>query len=66
MEEVAEIRKDYQLMVDSGYSAAWETIDGAAAFDYAGSLCHGWSAYPIYVYNQLGLVKQEEKSLITA
>ncbi len=54
---LAEIRKDYQLMVDSGYSAAWETIDGAAAFDYAGSLCHGWSAIPIYYYKKLGIVK---------
>ncbi len=54
---LAEIRKDYQLMVDSGSSAAWETIDGAAAFDYAGSLCHGWSAIPIYYFKKLKVVE---------
>ena len=54
---LAEIRKDYQLMVDSGYSAAWETIDGAAAFDHAGSLCHGWSAIPIYYYKKFKIVE---------
>ena len=54
---LAEIRRDYQLMVDSGSSAAWETIDGAAAFDYAGSLCHGWSAIPVYYYKKLNVVE---------
>ena len=54
---LSEIRRDYQLMVDSGYSAAWETIDGAAAFDYAGSLCHGWSAIPVYYYKKLNVVE---------
>ena len=54
---LAEIRKDYQLMLDSGSSAAWETIDGAAAFDHAGSLCHGWSAIPIYYFKKLKVVE---------
>ncbi len=54
---LSEIRRDYGMMVDSGYSAAWETIDGAAAFDNAGSLCHGWSAIPVYYYQKLNVVK---------
>ena len=41
-----EIRQDYGKMVKSG-DTVWETIDGASAFDNAGSLCHGWSAIPI-------------------
>ena len=41
-----EIRKDYGEMVSVG-DTVWETGDGAAAFDGAGSLCHGWSAIPI-------------------
>jgi hypothetical protein len=36
-------------MIETG--TVWETIDGKAAFDNAGSLCHGWSATPIYYYN---------------
>ena len=28
----------------------WETIDGASAFDNAGSLCHGWSGIPAWFY----------------
>ena len=43
-----EIRKDYKKMLDAGATSVWETIDGASAFDNAGSLCHGWSAIPIY------------------
>ena len=31
----------------------WETIDGEKAFENAGSLCHGWSAMPIYYYHTL-------------
>ena len=41
-----EIRNDYETMVEQG-NTVWETIDGASAFDNAGSLCHGWSAIPI-------------------
>lgn len=61
-----EIRNDYGKMLKCGSTTAWETINGQEDFANAGSLCHGWSAYPVYIYNQLGLVKQEEKSLITA
>lgn len=47
---LSEIRQTYKIMLDSGTTTVWETIDGAAAFDNAGSLCHGWSAIPIYYY----------------
>ena len=48
-----ETRKDYQKMIDVGATSVWETIDGASAFDNAGSLCHGWSAIPVYYFNVL-------------
>lgn len=54
---LAEIRKNYKIMLDSGSDAAWETLDGAAAFDNAGSLCHGWSSVPVYIYHKLGIAK---------
>ena len=44
-----EIRREYGKMIAQG-DTVWETIDGASAFDNAGSLCHGWSAIPIYYY----------------
>ncbi len=52
-----EVRKNYKIMLDYGADTTWETIDGAAAFDNAGSLCHGWTAVPIYVYHRLGIAK---------
>jgi len=42
-----EIRRDYKVMLDSGFDCVWETTDGMEAFDNAGSLCHGWSAVPV-------------------
>lgn len=48
-----EIAADYQMMLDQGATATWETIEGAAAFADAGSLCHGWSAIPVYYYHKL-------------
>lgn len=48
-----EIRATYMHMLDEGATSVWETADGAAAFDNAGSLCHGWSAIPVYYYDLL-------------
>jgi hypothetical protein len=50
---LSEIRREYKIMLDSGATTVWETIDGESAFGNAGSLCHGWSAIPIYYYNIL-------------
>ena len=44
----------YKIMVDSNTGTVWETIEGASAFNNAGSLCHGWSAIPIYYFDILG------------
>ena len=54
---LSEIRKNYKFMLDSGATSAWETIKGAEDFAGAGSLCHGWSAIPIYYYHKFGMVE---------
>ena len=54
---LSEIRRTYKIMLDAGSDTVWETILGEADFNGAGSLCHGWSAVPIYVYRRLGMVK---------
>ena len=47
-----EIRDTYLKMAERT-NTVWETDEGESAFDNAGSLCHGWSAIPIYYYNTL-------------
>ena len=53
---LGEIRRNYGFMLDSGATSAWETIKGAEDFGNAGSLCHGWSAIPVYYYHKFGMV----------
>ena len=48
-----ELDSTYKYMLDRGATTFWETIKGAADFGGAGSLCHGWSALPIYYYEIL-------------
>ena len=48
-----EIERIYQPMIDFGSTTVWETEGGAEDFGGAGSLCHGWSAMPIYYYHIL-------------
>ncbi len=48
-----DIRKKYGMMLATGSTTVWETIGGVDDFDSAASLCHGWSAMPIYYYHLL-------------
>ena len=48
-----EIRSTYKIMLDAGATSVWETIEGEKAFNKKGSLCHGWSAIPVYYYHKL-------------
>ena len=48
-----DIEEKYSYMLSCGATTFWETIEGAAAFNNAGSLCHGWSALPIYYFDAL-------------
>lgn len=50
---LADVERHWAPMVYAGATTFWETEDGACAFHDAGSLCHGWSAAPIYVYHRL-------------
>lgn len=45
-DEIAEVWGD---MLFSGAKTLWETSEGAPAFENAGSLCHAWSAVPVYL-----------------
>lgn len=48
-----QIEKLYVPMLESGSTTVWETENGESDFDKAGSLCHGWSAMPVYYYHTL-------------
>ena len=50
---LSDIERVYTPMLNLGNGTVWETVLGESDFDNAGSLCHGWSAIPIYYYNIL-------------
>jgi hypothetical protein len=52
---LTEIDSAYGKMLDSGADTVWETILGEKDFNNAGSLCHGWSSLPVYIYNTFNL-----------
>lgn len=49
---IQEITRIWGDMLKRGATTFFETQDGANAFDRAGSLCHGWSAAPAYVFRR--------------
>lgn len=51
-EALRDVEAHWAPMVFAGASTFWETAAGAADFGEAGSLCHGWSAAPLYVYHR--------------
>ena len=54
------IAEDWGAMLYRGATSFWENIKGADDFAYAGSLCHGWSAVPIYFYFRYALGYRHE------
>lgn len=44
----SDIKRIYGKMLAEGATTVWETELGESDFNNAGSLCHGWSAMPIY------------------
>ena len=48
-----DIDRLYLGMLRQGATSFWETVKGERDFDWVGSLCHGWSALPIYYYETL-------------
>ena len=47
-----DIARLWGSMLAKDATTFWETIDGESAFGNAGSLCHGWSAIPLYFYHK--------------
>lgn len=45
-----DIARVWGKMLFAGATSFWETEKGAEDFGQAGSLCHGWSAVPIWFY----------------
>ena len=45
---IEDIKRKYGNMLEQGATTFWETEKGWEDFDGAGSLCHGWSAIPVY------------------
>ena len=51
-------------MLYQGATTFWETDEGAKDFGWAGSLCHGWSGIPAYLFGAYILsVRPEEPGL---
>ncbi|MBQ2725647.1 MAG: hypothetical protein IJF78_08075 [Clostridia bacterium] len=50
-----DIARQWGHMLYNNATTFWETILGEADFGRAGSLCHGWSAVPIYFYHKYAL-----------
>lgn len=60
MEDIA---KRWGKMLQKGATSFWETDKGASDFGGAGSLCHGWSAIPVYFYGRYVLGMQPDGTI---
>ncbi len=50
---LSDVERRFAPMLEAGATTFWETEAGERDFHFAGSLCHGWSAAPVYVYRKL-------------
>ncbi len=57
---IHEVEERYTRMLRAGATSFWETDHGSEDFDRAGSLCHGWSSVPIYVFERFGLCPDDQ------
>lgn len=55
-----EIEKIWGRMLAAGADTFWETEAGGDDFEWAGSLCHGWSTVPIYLFGKYGLHQEKQ------
>lgn len=62
-----DIAQKWGYMLYQGATSFWETIKGDSDFKNAGSLCHGWSAVPLYMYLRYisGITPQGKSEPIT-
>ena len=56
---LSDIRKNYGYMLSKGATSFWETINGVEK-SKSSSLCHGWSAMPVYYYHKILGVNNEK------
>jgi alpha-L-rhamnosidase len=56
----SQIAEKWGYMLYNNATTFWETINGASDFGNAGSLCHGWSAIPVYFYFKYALGNKGE------
>ena len=52
---LSEMQKVWSKMLAAGAQTFWETEYGGWDFGGSTSLCHGWSAVPIYIFAKYGL-----------
>lgn len=58
-EVLKDVLKTYNQMLKAGATTFWETLDDAD--DPSCSLCHGWSALPVYYFALLNKIKFEKQ-----
>lgn len=58
-----EIERRWGAMLFNGATSFWETDEGHIAFENAGSLCHGWSAVPVYIFNKYHIWRLREEKV---
>lgn len=52
---LSEIHRIWGKMLSAGAQTFWETEEAGKDFGGAGSLCHGWSAVPVYLFAKYDL-----------
>lgn len=50
---IDDIKRVYMNMLENGATTVWEVEIGSEEFGGAASLCHGWSAIPVYYFCRL-------------
>ena len=55
-----DMKKKYGFMLEQGATTFWETEDSLLLEEGAWSLCHGWSAIPVYYLVQYFMGKDEK------
>lgn len=58
-----EVERRWGSMLFKGATSFWETDEGERDFDNAGSLCHGWSAVPVYIFKKFNIWKIKEENV---
>lgn len=56
---IRHINETVGSMIDRGATSLWETVLGKDDMEGSGSLCHGWSALPVYYYRELSVLRDK-------